>query len=140
MEPTNEQYVEQVIRQRFPDLNEIQVDRVKEMAIAFSEKNQGRLPSIEGYVNLVRSSPERLTPITKEDKGERPGATGGTFIGSEGARTELFESAPYAASHPGCGLKASALQDFKDRVVVSGGPTKSILKSLGDAASFWTKK
>jgi len=41
MNPTNEQYINQVIRQRFPELTEPQVDRVKEMAIAFTFKNQG---------------------------------------------------------------------------------------------------
>ena len=140
MIPTNEAYISQVIRQRFPELDESQFERVKEMAIAFSEKNQGRLPSIDGYVNLVKSQPERLTPFTKEEESDKR-VTGGQFVGPEGARIELFQSAHYTASQPGCGLKASALADFNDRVVVGKeGFTKSIVKSLGSAASFWLKK
>jgi len=68
IELSNEVYIDQVIRQRFPELNESQFERVREMAIAFSLKNQGRLPSIEGYVNLVKSQPARPTPITTESK------------------------------------------------------------------------
>jgi len=142
MEPTNEQYIEQQIRQRFSDLTEDQFERVKEMAVSHSLKNQGRLPSIEGIVRLVRSQPERPTPNTSESNGEGT-ATGGTFVGQAGTRDESFSSATWQApaAQAGCGLKASALEDFNSKVVVGKeGFKQSILDSLGSAASFFTKK
>ncbi len=81
MTPSNEQYIDQVIRQRFPELAEPQVDRVKEMAIAFTFKNQGRLPSIEGYVNLVKSQPERPTPFTTESNSAGTATGGQAYMG-----------------------------------------------------------
>jgi hypothetical protein len=66
MEPSNEVYIEQVIRQRFPELDADQVARVNEIAVAHSLKNQGRLPNIGGIVRLIRSQPARLTPVIGE--------------------------------------------------------------------------
>jgi len=77
MEPSgNETYVSQVIRQRFPELDASQFERAKEIVLSFQAKNQNRLPSLEGIGRLVKSQPERRTPLTTADKGG-PAPTGG---------------------------------------------------------------
>jgi len=76
MEPSNEQFIRQQIYQQHPDLDESQVERVLEIALAHSLKNQGRLPAVSGIVRLVLSQTERCTPITREVP-DGPAPTGG---------------------------------------------------------------